>query len=242
MRKDEPEAPDRLMTLRELAGYLGLNQRTVLKLAGEGEVPGIRLGAQWRFKRDVIDAWLDDHMLGVRAPAPAPASAVRVARAFTLEECLTEAQVVPALASRSFTGALGELAALAGALELVRDKTWFLGALVERENVLPTAVGNGIAFPHTLARHPEHVQRPFILVGRSHHGLDAQAPDAKPVELLFVMGLRYQELHLPWLARLSGALSKRGARTGLLAAKGRRELHACLRDLVAHVDPGPVIE
>lgn len=245
MRKDDPVPPpagERLMTLRELAGYLSLNQRTVLKLAAEGEVPGIRLGAQWRFKRDVIDAWLDDHMLGVRAAAPAAAASPRVAHAFTLEECLTEAQVLPALASRTFTGALGELAALAGSLELVRDKTWFLGALVERENVLPTAVGNGVAFPHTLARHPDQVQRPFILVGRSHHGLDAGAPDAKPVELLFVMGLRYQELHLPWLAQLSGALSKRAARTALIAAGNRLELYDRLREVVAHAAPAPIIE
>lgn len=227
------------MTLRELADYLNLNQRTVLKLASDGEVPGIRLGAQWRFKRATIDAWLDDQMLGVRAAPPAAPPGAD-ARAFSFEDCLAEDHVLPAIASRSFAGALGELAALAGALELVRDKTWFLGALVERENVLPSAVGNGVAFPHTLARHPEQVERPFILVGRSPHGLDAGAPDGKLVELVFVMGLRYQELHLPWLARLSGALSKRGARTELLAAPGRRELYGRLRDLVAHAPPAAV--
>ena len=181
---------------------------------------------------NVVDAWLDDQMLGVRAAPPAQASPTAAAREFSFEECLAESHVLPALGSTTFMGALGELAALAGDLELVRDRTWFLGALVERENVLSSAVGNGVAFPHTLARHPEQVQRPFILVGRSHGGLSAPAPDEKPVELVFVMGLRYQELHLPWLARMSGALSKRGARAELLAAATRPELYARLRELV----------
>lgn len=231
MRNDEPEgAGDRLMTLRELADYLSLNQRTVLKLAGEGAVPGIRLGAQWRFKREMIDAWLDDRMLGVRsAPPPPPAAS---ARAFTFEQCLTEAHVVPALAAHTFMGALGELATRAAELGLVRDKTWFLGALVERENVLSSAVGKGVAFPHTLARHPEQVERPFILVGRSLQGLAAGAPDERPVKLVFMLGLRYEELHLPWLARLSSVLLERSARAALLDAAGARELTRRLRELV----------
>lgn len=218
-------APEQLMTLRDLAGYLNLNQRTVLKLATEGTLPGVRLGAQWRFKRAVIDAWLGDQMLGVRRSEQGPLPAGAADREFPLTACLAEDQILPALASSSFTGALGELAALAESLRLVRDKTWFLGGLVERENVLSTAVGNGLAFPHTLERHPDQVMRPFILVGRSALGLDAGAPDGQPVKLVFVMGLRYQELHLPWLAKLSAMLSREGAREELLQAADERELY-----------------
>jgi mannitol/fructose-specific phosphotransferase system IIA component (Ntr-type) len=68
------------------------------------------------------------------------------------------------------------------------------------------------------------VVRPFILLGRSEEGLATESPDDKPVDLVFVMGLRYQELHLPWLAQLSSLLSRKDARVQLLAATSRREL------------------
>ena len=51
---------DRLMTVRELAAYLSINERTLLKLVSEGALPGVKIGNQWRFRKVMIDAWLDD--------------------------------------------------------------------------------------------------------------------------------------------------------------------------------------
>ena len=48
-----------IMTLREVAGYLGLHVMTVYKLTREGRVPAAKIGGQWRFKRDVLDDWLE---------------------------------------------------------------------------------------------------------------------------------------------------------------------------------------
>ncbi len=51
-----------IMTLREVAKYLGLHVMTVYKLTREGRVPAAKIGGQWRFKRDVLDEWLDAQM------------------------------------------------------------------------------------------------------------------------------------------------------------------------------------
>src|SRR6266478_2331178 len=56
---------DRLLTLKEMAAYLSVNERTLLKLVSEGDVPGVKIGNQWRFRKAMIDTWLDDQMLGV---------------------------------------------------------------------------------------------------------------------------------------------------------------------------------
>src|SRR2546430_16214144 len=42
------EMDDRLMTVKELAAYLNLNERTVLTLAAEGPLPAVKVGNQWR--------------------------------------------------------------------------------------------------------------------------------------------------------------------------------------------------
>ena len=52
----------KIMTLREVAGYLGLHVMTVYKLTREGRVPAAKIGGQWRFKRDVLDGWLETQM------------------------------------------------------------------------------------------------------------------------------------------------------------------------------------
>lgn len=53
-----------IMTLSEVASYLGLHVMTVYKLTREGRVPAAKIGGQWRFKRDILDGWLEAQMLG----------------------------------------------------------------------------------------------------------------------------------------------------------------------------------
>ncbi|MEZ4452454.1 MAG: PTS sugar transporter subunit IIA [Nannocystaceae bacterium] len=224
--------PDRLLTLRELADYLRLGERTVLKLANQGEIPGARIGNQWRFKLSVIDAWLGDQMLGVRGGGRPPELA-----SISLDECFPADHVLPVLAATTRSAVLEELARHAQALGLVRDSTWFLGALLERENVLTSAIGDGVAFPHTLSRHPEQVTRPFLLLGRAPEGIDFFAADGEPVRLVVLLGLRFQELHLPWLARLSTLLRSAELRARLLAEDDAAGLHAVIVGALARLDP-----
>jgi excisionase family DNA binding protein len=47
-----------VMTVKEVAEYLRVNQRTVYRLAVERRLPGFKVGATWRFKRGDIDAWI----------------------------------------------------------------------------------------------------------------------------------------------------------------------------------------
>lgn len=220
------------MTTQDLAEYLRLNERTVLKLVSRGDLPGVRLGNQWRFRKAVVDAWLDDQMLGLR-PTSSQSPAARATTTFRFDDGFDAEHVVPELHGRTVTAVLEELAVHAHGLDLVRDRTWFLGALLERENVLSSAVGDGVAFPHTLVRHPERVRRPFLLLGRSGRGVDFEAPDGRPVHIIIVMGLRYEELHLPWLKRLTVALRHEDLRATILAAPDSAAIAAALRQQVA---------
>src|SRR2546430_15684988 len=70
------EMDDRLMTVKELAAYLNLNERTVLKLAAEGPLPAVKVGNQWRFREGKIDAWAGGQKLRLSrrdgGPPPPP--------------------------------------------------------------------------------------------------------------------------------------------------------------------------
>ena len=47
-----------VMTVKETAAYLRVSTATVYKLARSGDMPAARIGRSWRFRRDLIDAWL----------------------------------------------------------------------------------------------------------------------------------------------------------------------------------------
>lgn len=46
------------MTIRELAAYLKMAEKTLYRLAGEGAVPGFKVGGSWRFRKSEIDKWI----------------------------------------------------------------------------------------------------------------------------------------------------------------------------------------
>ncbi len=52
---------EKLLNAEELAKYLDLNQVTVYKLAKAGKLPAIRVGKQWRFKKELIDSMTNNY-------------------------------------------------------------------------------------------------------------------------------------------------------------------------------------
>lgn len=49
------------LTTEEVLGCLKVNPRTIYRLIKSGELPAVRIGRQWRFRRSDLDAWIDRH-------------------------------------------------------------------------------------------------------------------------------------------------------------------------------------
>ncbi len=49
---------DKLLTTRELEELLQLDRVTIYRMVKDGELPALRVGGQWRFSSEAIDAWL----------------------------------------------------------------------------------------------------------------------------------------------------------------------------------------
>jgi len=50
---------DEIMTLKEVAEYLKLAEKTAYRLVAEGKLPGFKVGGSWRFKTEDIDLWIE---------------------------------------------------------------------------------------------------------------------------------------------------------------------------------------
>jgi len=51
------------MTIKELAEYLQLEEHTIYKMVRKGEIPAYKIAGQWRFKREMIEEWLDQKLV-----------------------------------------------------------------------------------------------------------------------------------------------------------------------------------
>ena len=47
-----------IMTLREVAEYLKVNERTIYRLLSVKKLPAFKVGGSWRFRRADIDGWI----------------------------------------------------------------------------------------------------------------------------------------------------------------------------------------
>lgn len=51
---------DQIMTVKDVASYLKLNERTVYRLAVSAAIPAFKVGASWRFKQKDIELWIEE--------------------------------------------------------------------------------------------------------------------------------------------------------------------------------------
>lgn len=116
-----------------------------------------------------------------------------------------------------------ELVELAANSPLVKDKEELYKDVVERENLVTTGVGYGVAFPHAKTPAARGI---VIAFGRSDEGVDFDAMDKKPVNLFFLIAAPEDAIgaHLNVMARLSFIMKSVENREKLMNVQSPGEL------------------
>lgn len=113
--------------------------------------------------------------------------------------------------------AIEELVALAASSNMIKDEQMLLQDVKEREELVTTGVGYGVAFPHAKTRSAKGI---VIAFGRSNKGIEFDAMDHKPVNLFFLIAAPEDAIgaHLNVMARLSYLMKSEDNREKLLEA------------------------
>lgn len=53
-----------ILTIKEVADYLKVTERTIYRLAGAKKIPAFKVGGTWRFSRIDIDSWIRQQSTG----------------------------------------------------------------------------------------------------------------------------------------------------------------------------------
>ena len=60
---DSPE----VMNIRQASEYLGVSPDTLYKYLSENKIPAFKLGNRWKFKKTLLDRWMESKSSGEKS-------------------------------------------------------------------------------------------------------------------------------------------------------------------------------
>ena len=164
--------------VESLAAYLHLDRAQVLRLAEREKLPGRKVGGEWRFSPADIHHWLEERIglssdaelievEGVldRAAGRAGEAAISIAEMMPLE-----AIAVP-LAARTRASVITSMVDVAARTGHVWDTAKMADAVRSREDLLPTALENGVALLHPRRPLASILGQALVAFGRTEAGI-----------------------------------------------------------------------
>jgi len=221
-----------IMTIKEVAKYLKMNERTVYRLIQEGKIPATKIGKQWRLKKERINEELGfqmsefgiEELAGIEkdhkestiklTPLLQKENIVFNFMAFNKNEAikiLVENMVIHSLISKDLGNKLHK-------------------AVIERERLCSTAIGEGVAIPHPRTAITNKSKKPVISLGITKNGMDFESIDGNPTNLIFLISAPRADIHLKLMARLSRILRDKKFRYKLIQSEDYTELRKILKE------------
>ena len=228
--------------IESLAAHLHLDPAQVLRLAERGKLPGRKVAGQWRFAPAVIHHWLEEriglssdeeleHMEGVLRRAAGELAEPTISIAHMLP---VEAIAVP-LVARTRGSVITSMVELAAKTGWLWDVAKMAEAVRAREDMLPTALENGVALLHPRRPLTSILDRPFLAFGRTSRPLPFGAPRGLLTDLYFLVCSMDDAGHLRVLARLSRLISDPLLLDALREAPDAARAHAAIAEREARL-------
>ena len=188
------------LSVKQLAEHLQVSDKTIYRMLWRGDLPGRRVGSQWRFSRSEVDFWLD-----LRLPKLAPPDLREMSRAGGGEAGPLGAALAPRnalirLAPGSPSEVIREFVDSVDFPEPV-DRASLVARIREREATSSTITAQGVAFLHTARWEARVLQTSNLFaIGRLPAPMDFGSSDGDPADLLFLLLAADHRGHLALLA------------------------------------------
>lgn len=190
-------AKDEILTLGEAAKFLDMSPETLVNLVSQRELKGIKVGNQWRFIKDDIEAWKDTQD---KPNVEKIALENVVSRFFSF---INSDFILRDLNAKHRFEVLASMSQFAKENSVCSKQSWLFDMLSKRERLLSTGIGSGVAFLHPRSVHSDKINFSAVLLGISREGLDFRSLDRAPVNLFFLLLLKTEQQHLFALSYLS---------------------------------------
>ncbi|MEO8167687.1 MAG: PTS sugar transporter subunit IIA [bacterium] len=140
-----------------------------------------------------------------------------------ISDLLTENLVVTNLQGDSKDDIINSIVDLVGASPKVLDKEKVREAVLERERIMSTGVGDGFAIPHGKTDAVSDIVAAFAVTAKP---INYESLDEKPVRLVFILVSKVNMVgpHIKLLSRISRLMNKPDFRNKLLSAQSPKEI------------------
>ena len=194
------------LTVKETAEFLRVSEKTIYRWIRQGVIPAIKFQGQYRFDTKEIEAWARYKRIGGQAHSGAYTDADQ--ESGDLAEAVKLGGIHYKIEGRE-PGALfrNMVELFPFAAKMPQDmKEALIADLAEREALVTTGIGNGIALPHP--RHPRDwgIGAPAVGIFFLEQPVDYNAVDGEPVFMLFCILCSSVKGHLKMLSQVSHLL------------------------------------
>ncbi len=144
-------------------------------------------------------------------------------------EILSEDYIIPNLSSATKKDVLEELCLFLQEMQLIQDSAVLHEALLEREKLGSTGIGENVAIPHAKS---EDIDRILCVFGKSDKGIQFESLDQKPVHFVCLLLAPNNSTgqHLKALARIARLLKSEHLRNTILNAKDAKGIYSVFID------------
>ena len=185
------------LKIKDIVGLLQVNEKTVYRWIKDKKIPCYRINHQYRFNRAEINEWILSNKIELSS------SLINLGlNNHNLPALLEKGGVVSGIEGRNareaLTDVVGKVPMPSG---LSREDV--LLALLSREELMPTAIGNGIAIPHPrnpIVTDPDNAS---VSICYLNEPVDFRALDGRPVHTLFILFTATPRMHLEVLSKIS---------------------------------------
>jgi len=210
--------------LHGLARYLHFAPQQVSKLADRGQLPGRKVGGEWKFSKADIHHWLErriglsdeEELLHVEG-ALNQSAAIQHERDISIADLLPLAAIAIPLPARTRSSVIGSMVDLASQTGWLWDPQAMAEAVRSREDMHSTALSNGVALLHPRRPLPKILAQEFVALGVTSSGIPFGA-DVPMTDVFFLIASTEDRGHLRTLARLSRILTAPGVVEALRTA------------------------
>ena len=146
----------------------------------------------------------------------------------TLLDILSPASVIVDLKGDTKEEIIAEMVDLLSASEAISDRDKVLQAVLEREKIMSTGIGDGIAIPHGKS---DSVVKLVAALGTQRRGVDFEALDGEPAYVFFLLvsPANVSGPHIKALARISRLLKNDDFKKKLITASSPEEIISAIR-------------
>lgn len=227
----------------QLATYLHLTPTQVRRLADRDQLPGRRIGGEWRFSEAEVHNWLEQRIGAsnieelsrvqkvVNRWSDANSSSVDLGLLLH-----SEAIEIP-LAARTRGSVIRNICKLAERTGLLWDAARMIEAVQAREELHPTALDSGVALLHPRRPQTSILTEPLLALGVTSQALPFGNESGHLTDVFFLICSTDDRVHLQVLAKLSRLLSGTDFLSQLRSCSSAKDAHALVVHFEAELEP-----